>query len=119
MSSFRKTKAGRILVVSERPVLREALKQAIEEWGWTTVITAPDEHTAARLVAELAPTTIVIDRPDIGVEGLGYLFQYQEQVVKVIVIGWSDDKIAVYSRQAVQTATWQNLIEVMSGNCGD
>ena len=116
MRNFGKTKSERILVVSERPVLCEVLKSFIEEGGSGTVITASNERSAARLVAELAPTTIVIDRPDIGAEGLGYLFQHQEQVVKVVVLGWSDDKLAVYCRQAVQPATQRNLMEAISEN---
>ena len=117
MHNFRKTKSERILVVSERPILRQALKSLIEEAVSATVITAPNERSAARLVAELAPTTIIIGRPDTGAEGLGYLFQHQDQVVKVVLLGWSDDKLAVYCRQAVQPATQRNLMEAISENC--
>lgn len=103
----------RILVVSGRPLLCEGLKLIIEEAALATVTTAPDEVSAARLVAEFAPGVIVIDRPDTGAADLNYLFQHQDYPVKVIVIGWNDDKIAAYSRQALQTATLQNLIKVI------
>ena len=114
MSSFDRIGAESILIVSARPVLRNALKRIIEEAGWTAVITASNERSAAHLVAEIAPTTIVIDHPDIGVEHLGYLFQHQDQAVNIVVIGWNDNRMVVYSRSAVHTATLGNLIELMT-----
>ena len=103
----------RILVVSGRPLLCEGLKLIIEEAALATVTTAPDEVSATRLVAEFAPSIIVIDRPDAGAADLNYLFQHQDYPVKVVVIGWNDNKIAAYSRRAVQTATLRNLIKVI------
>ena len=80
------------------------------------LITAPNEVGACSLVAEFNPNAIVIDRPDIeAADDLSFCFQHKDYPVKVIVVGWNDDKIAVYSRATVQPATIENLISAIQG----
>ena len=104
-----------IVVVSERPMFREGLKRLIEEAGLATVITAPDEESAESLAVEVAPDIVVIDRPDTRVDDLTYFSLGQDKPAKVVVLGWNDDKLAVYSCRLVLTATLQNLIKAISG----
>jgi len=75
------------------------------------VTIASNEASAPQLSSELAPGVIVIDRPDTKATSLDFFFQHQDYPVRVVVVGWNDDKIAVYSRSTVQTATLRNLIK--------
>lgn len=78
------------------------------------VTTAPNEVSAGSLVAEFNPSVIVIDRTDTeAADALSFCFQHKDYPVKVVVVGWNDDKIAVYSRARVQPATIQNLIRAI------
>jgi len=92
------------------------LKLIIEEAISAVVTTAPDGVGAARLMAEFTPSVIVIDRPDTAAVDLNFFFQHEDYPVKVVAIGWNDDKIVVYSRSTVQPATIQNLIKVIREN---
>jgi len=92
------------------------LKLIIEEAMPAVVTTVPDGVSAARLMAEFTPSVIVIDRPDTAAVDLNFFFQHEDYPVKVVVIGWNDDKIAVYSRPTVQPATIRNLIKVIRKN---
>jgi len=94
-------------------LLREGLKLIIEEETSAIVTIATDETSAPQLLSELAPGVIVIDRPDIKATGLDFLFQYQENPVRVMVVGWNDDKIANYTRSTAKAATLQNLIKII------
>ncbi|MFC1916145.1 hypothetical protein ACFLW4_05590 [Chloroflexota bacterium] len=105
--------AGGILIVSEQPLLRDVLKLTVEKAGLMTVATASDEISAARLASELAPSVIVLDRPDTRATDLDSFFQGEDYSIKVVVIGCNDDKIAVYSRSTGRTATLQNLIKAI------
>lgn len=102
-----------ILVVSSKPLFCEGLKLLIEEAGLGTVITASSDNSAARLAQELAPSVTVLDRPDTRPTNLKQFFRRQNHSEKVVVVGWNDDKIAVYSRCMVEAATLKNLIKVI------
>lgn len=97
-------------------MLREALKRLIEDATLAIVISVDNERSAIECVTKLAPTAIVIDRTDIGVESLGYLLQHQDQMVKIVVLDSRDNKLTVYCRQEEQLATCQNLIKAIGGN---
>jgi DNA-binding NarL/FixJ family response regulator len=109
------TNIERILVISPSPLLREGLKLIIEESIPASVTMADDGVSAARLVVELAPSVIVVDRPDTKASDLDRLFQAQGFPSKVVIIGWDENKIAVYSRSEVETATLGNLITLLRG----
>ena len=86
------------------------MKLLIEKAVGSIITTAPNEVSAGSLVAEFNPSVIVIDRPDTeAADDLSFCFQHKDYPVKVIVVGWNDDKIAVYSRATVQPATVENL----------
>jgi DNA-binding NarL/FixJ family response regulator len=101
------------LVVSERPLVCDGLKRIIEEVAETTVTAVRDEKTAFSLAVELTPAVVVVDRPDIRATDLDCFFTHENGVVKVIVIGRNDDKIAVYSRLPVQAATQENFAKAI------
>ena len=105
-----------ILVISKRPIFCEGLKLIIEKAISATVTTAPNGVNAAIRRPAFTPNVIIIDRPDTAAVDLKLFFQHEEYPAKVVVIGWNDDKIAVYSRSTVQPATIQNLIKVVRNN---
>jgi DNA-binding NarL/FixJ family response regulator len=100
-------------VVSPSPLLREGLKLIIEESIPVSVTVAAGDASAACLTVELAPSVIVVDRPDTRALDLDELFQHQGYPVKVVIIGWDDNRMAVYSRSEVETATLGNLIRLI------
>ena len=83
------------------------------------VTTTPNEVSAGSLVAEFNTSVIVTDRPDTeAADDLSFCFQHKEYPVKAIVVGWNDDKIAVYSRATVQPATIENLMKFIIAESG-
>lgn len=100
-----------ILVISERSMLREGLKRLIEETGTVKVITAPDKKSAEHLLAKFVPAVVIIDHPDIQATDWMYFLQQLDQPSKIILLGWNDDKLAVYSHRLVLESTVQNLIK--------
>ena len=87
----------------------------IEKAVVSKVSTAPNEVSAAPLIAEFAPSVIITDRTDTETaDRLSFYFQHKDYAVKVVVVGWNDDKIAVYSRDMVQPATIENLAKAIS-----
>jgi len=113
MCTLAEMKSEVILIISERPLFCEALKRLIEEETGAEVITAPDEESGESIAAEAGPSIIVIDRPHTKADDVVYFLRTQDKPAKVLVIGWSDDKLAIYSRRTVLSATVQNLIEVI------
>lgn len=116
MFTLGEMKSQFILIVSARPLLREGLKYLFEEGELSTVITAPDEKSAESLTAEVAPDIVVIDRPDTRGDELVYFLPWRDKPAKVVVLGWSDNKLAVYCRRQVLPATLQNLLKAVRGS---
>ncbi len=102
-----------ILVVSSKPLFREALKLLIEKATCALVTTAPDEVDITQLISEFTPNIVVIDRPDIKATGLDSLFRQDDYPAKVVLIGWEDDIIVVYSRSKVRKAKLTGLINII------
>lgn len=69
-------KSLRILIVSNRPLLREGLKCLVEEAGLPTVTTVADEKNAESIADEFAPDVVVIDRLDTGIDDPVYFLQW-------------------------------------------
>lgn len=67
----------------------------------------PDEQTASRIVADSSPTVVLLDRPNTNLEKLDFLFKKPE-LKEIIILGWSDNKLAIYRHQLVE-ATTDNL----------
>ncbi len=103
-----------VFVISGRPLFRESLKYLIEKVGLARVITAPTEEGAERLADDFAPDVVVIDRGDTGANNLTRFFHKPDKPAKVIVLGWNDDRLAVYSRWPVLPATCENLIRAIT-----
>ena len=102
-----------VVIVSSREVFCKGLKLMIEEQELARVTTVADEGSAADVVAKLVPGIVIVDRPDTKAVDLDYFFQRGDHPVKVVVIGWDNNQMAVYSRQMVEEATLQNLLEVI------
>jgi len=106
---------GNILVISNRPLLREGVKLIIKDFTFTVIIVS-NELSASRLISKYSPSFIVVDRPNTKDVKLDRLFRSIDYPIKVVVIGWDDDKIAVFSRTALEKATRENLIKVIIEN---
>ena len=102
-----------VLVISKKPLLREGLKRLIEERGLATVVVAPDDETALSVITEADPDLIVTECPNIKPSEALYFGNSEDKPTKVIVLGWDDDKLAVYSRERVLPATMQHFIGVV------
>ena len=108
-------KNGNILIISNRPLLREGVKLIIKDITFT-VINVSGELGESRFISEYSPSVIVVDRPNTKDVKLDRLFRSIDYPVKVVVIGWNDDKIAIFSRAALEKATRENLIKVVTEN---
>jgi hypothetical protein len=108
--------AERILIVSERPLLCEGLKKIIEEAMPAALVTISGERGVKHIITEFAPGIMLIDRPSAEATNLDHLLGQVEYPVKVIVIGFNDDQIVVYSQVRRQTASFENLITALSEN---
>ena len=106
---------GNILVISNRPLLREGVKLIIKDFTFTVIIVS-NELSASRLISKYSPSIIVVDRPNTKDVKLDRLFRSIDYPIKVVVIGWDDDKIAIFSRTALEKATRENLIKVIIEN---
>jgi len=104
-----------ILVISNRPLLREGVKFIIRD-STCNVITVSSELSASRLISQYSPSAIVVDQPNTKEVKLDRLFRSIDYPVKVVVIGWDDDKIAIFSRAALAEATRENLIKAVIEN---
>ena len=104
----------RILVVSKNSILAEGVKLLVGEAVSCIFKTALNNRQATHLINEFKPETVILDRPKVSVKGLDNVFLSDEFSSKVIVIGWGDDKLAVYTRQGAKDATVQNLIEAIT-----
>jgi len=101
------------IIVSNRPMYCEALKRLVEETQQISVIMTSDEGRAEQLAAELEPDILVIDRPNTIVNGLSYFSQQKERPTKVIVVGWDDGRLSVYTRPVTLLANTQNLAKIV------
>jgi hypothetical protein len=106
--------AERILIVSERPLLCEGLKKIIEEVMPAALVTISGERGVKHIITEFAPGTILVDRPSAEATSLDHLFGQLEYPVKIIVIGFNDNQILVYSQGRRQAASFENLIMALS-----
>lgn len=119
MDSSGKEKSECILVVSEKPVFCEILKHLLEEAGWQKVVIASSKRSASRLAAELSSVAILLDQPDTRVEDLSHLFPRSDQTINIMVLGWNDNKLAIYRRRVIEPATCLSLVESIGGDFSD
>ena len=104
---------GVVLIVSERLLLLEGLQRLVEESGLGTMVTASNLQNAKHHAFEVDPDVIIVDRADVKADDLTYHSLWEHPRAKVVVYGWNDDKLVVYSRRTVLPATLQNLISVI------
>ncbi len=106
----------RVLVVSGQPLISQGLKLIIEEAVSTEVTTASDEKVAANLMTELAPGVVVVDRTEVDETDLDCILFGQDYPAKLVVISPNDDRMVVYSREKVNSATMENLLDTIREN---
>lgn len=104
-----------ILIISKRPLLREGMKLVIEENNFA-VFFATSEKRALNLIEKHVPSVIVIDRPNTNDVQLDYLLRHIDYPVKIVIIGWDDEKIAIHKHYTFDKATRENLIKVITEN---
>ena len=102
----------RILVVSEQQLVSQGLKLIIEKAGSAEVLTAEDEATAASIMSDLTPRIVVIDRDalDDNPDRAHFDEDYPD---KLVLISSTDDRMVVYSREKVDSATLENLLNTI------
>jgi len=105
----------RVLVVSEQQLVSQGLKLIIENAGSAEVVTAHDEATAASLMADLTPRIVVVDRDAIE-ENPDRAHFDEDYPDKLVLISSTDDRMVVYSREKVDSATLENLLETIREN---
>ena len=105
-----------IIIISNRPLLREGVKFIIKDLTFNVIIVS-NELSASRLISKYSPSVIVVDRPNTRDVKLDRLFRSIDYPIKVVVIGWDDDKMAIFSRTALEKATRENLIRAIIENC--
>lgn len=102
----------RILVVSEQQLVSQGLKLIIEKAGSAEVLTAEDEATATSIMSDLTPRIVVIDRD--ALEDNPYRAHFDEDYPdKLVLISSTDDRMVVYSREKVDSATLENLLNTI------
>lgn len=106
----------RILIISQLPVLSEGLKRLVEDTNLNGITIVADNPDTTQALTELDPDVVILDSPDISVKHLDHLFQQHDKLMKIIVIGWADNKLAVYSRSGVQAATIENLMKAINNH---
>jgi hypothetical protein len=99
------------LIISKLPLLCESLGCLIDEMLETSIIKATDEETAEYLCAGFAPDLIIIDRPKAQAYGQMCSFWASNSEAVLILLGWEDDELAVFSCKRVLPATLQNLVK--------
>lgn len=99
-----------VLIVSERPLLREGLKRLIEGTGVATVITAPDQEGARANLVGVTVDVVVFDKPDTRLDDQACSLLQEYQRAKVMLLGWNDDRLVVHSSWLILPATVKNLI---------
>ena len=99
------------VIISKRPLLSEGLGCLVDEMLETAIIQAPDEETAEHLCAGFVPDLIIVDRPKAQAYGQMCSFWTSNGEATVILLGWEDNELAVFSCERVMPATLQNLIE--------
>ena len=102
-----------ILIISNRPLLQEGVKFITRGFKFN-VITVSNESSASRFISKCSPSVIVVDRPNTRDVKLDRLFRSIDYPIKVVVIGWDDDKIAIFSRTSLGKATKENLTKVIA-----
>lgn len=111
-----KMTSRRVLVVSGKPLVLQGLKLIIERSGSTEVSTAADESAAADIIRELAPDILVLDREDREDSDEAPSPADEEYPDKVVVINANEDRIVVYCRQQIDSATLANLLGVIGSS---
>ena len=105
----------RVLVVSEQQLVSQGLKLMIENAGSAEVVTASDEATAANLISNLTPRIVVVDRDALEDNPNRVLFD-EDYPDKLVLISSTDERMVVYSREKVDSATLENLLQTIREN---
>ena len=75
------------VIVSKRPALGEGLKKLLKQKLFCILATTSYEETDADFMVGLEPGIVIFDRPDITVKSFDYLFQTQEQLSALRLLG--------------------------------
>ena len=108
-----------IVIISELPLHRDALKSIVKEESPLKVFVYSDLARGIRRAIRLAPGLVLIDNPDIRPIGIKPLFEHTDRDIKVAVIDWERNKMVIYSSTAVLEATLENIREVIKSTKGN
>ena len=99
-----------VLVISKHRLLCEALKRLIEDTGTATVIMAPDQESVPPGLRGASVDAVVLEKPNIELDDQVCSLLQLYQPAKVLLLGWNDDRLALYSHRLTLPATVKNLI---------
>jgi len=103
-----------VLVLSDTPLLREIIKQTVERIASTEITFAVNEATASQLSSKPACDVIIAVCKNVRDVNLNRFFRHHDHLARIIVIGWDEEQIAVYSRSNLTKATLRNLTKVLT-----
>ena len=106
--------AHRILIISGRPLFREGLSSLLRgEVGLEVVGAVGDAGIARDGWPSLAPDVVILDRDDVKPSDLETLLSAKDRRVKVIVLSWINEDMAIYHRQPLRRANLETLLEAI------
>lgn len=105
--------ARSIVIISEFPLRREALKSIAREATSLKVFVCSDLARGIRRAIRLSPALVIIDNSDIRPREFEPVFEHTDRDIKVVAIDWEQNKMVVYSRTAVLEATLESIGQVI------
>lgn len=102
-----------IVIISELPLHREALKSIARELTLLKILVYPELTRAVRRAIRFAPVLIIIDNPHIRFTELEPFFEHTHRDIKIVTIDWDQGKMMIYSRTGLLEATLQSLTEIV------
>ena len=96
------------------PLLSEIIKQAVNKLDSVKITCVSKEAAAIQLSGKSDYDVIIFTGNDLRGVNLNQFYQHLNLPNKVIVFGWDEDQIAVYSRSDLKKATLRNLTSVLT-----
>lgn len=107
-----------IVIISEFPMHRDALKSIVKELTPLKVFVCSDLACGVRRAVQFAPSLVLVDNSQIRPREIERFWQHADRYIKVVLIDWEENKMVVYSRTALFEATLQNLNDVIKSAIG-
>ena len=104
----------RVLVLSDIPLLVEIIKQKIEKIASTKVTFAVNGKVRVELMSNHTYDFIIAVCKNLKVIDLNEFFRHLDHPAEIVVIGWNEEQMVVYSRSVLKRATLRNITKVLN-----